>query len=113
MTQKDRTEIRDMIHDILSGWQAGTISREEVTNVSLKNIDGHLARLNGSVIEHSKLINENLPHSIAHCLQAKDIETLKENMVTEKAVKKTIYIGFGILATLIGIIWGISEIFFK
>ena len=38
------------------------------------------------------------------------IEDLKKNMVSERAVKKTLYIGFGIICTLIATIWGIMEI---
>jgi hypothetical protein len=31
-------------------------------------------------------------------------------MISERAVKKTLYIGFGIICTLIAAIWGIVEI---
>ncbi len=72
-----------------------------------------LDKLNGSVARHEKVIDENLPHNIAHCPQAQTIETLKNNMVTEKAVKKTIYVAIGILGTLIGIVFALFEIFSK
>lgn len=74
-------------------------------------VKGRLDKLNGSVARHEKVINENLPHSVNHCPQVKVIENLKDNMVTEKAVKKTIYIAFGIICALIGALWGIKEIF--
>jgi len=73
-------------------------------------IEKRLDRLNGSVAKHEKIINENLPHNIGHCPQAETIEDLKKNMVSEKAVKKTLYVGFGIICTLIAAIWGIMEI---
>ena len=109
MTIEERGEIRDMIHGILSGWHAETVAREEVTNVHLKNIEDHFRRLNGSVAKHEKTINENLPHSVVHCPQAIKIKELEDNMITSKVVKKTLYIGFGIVCTLIAALWGVME----
>lgn len=74
-------------------------------------VKGRLDKLNGSVARHEKVINENLPHNVNHCPQVKVIENLKDNMVTEKAVKKTIYIAFGIICALIGALWGVKELF--
>lgn len=78
---------------------------------NFREIKGRLDKLNGSVARHEKIINENLPHSVNHCPQVKVIENLKDNMVTEKAVKKTIYIAFGIICALIGALWGVKELF--
>ena len=113
MTQKDRGEVREMIHDVLSGWEANTVAREEITNMALIRIDKHLEKLNGTVERHENTITANLPHNISHCPQAETIQVLKANMISEKAVKKTIYTSVVILGTLIGIIWGIFEIFIK
>ena len=113
MTIEERGEVRDMIHDILSGWEANTVAREEITNISLVKIDKHLEKINNKVAEHEKTINTNLPHNISHCSQTEIIKTLTDNMITSKTVKKTVYIGFGIIATLVTILWGISEIYFK
>lgn len=77
---------------------------------NLIEIKGRLDKLNGSVARHEKVINEHLPHSIDHCPQVDVIEDLKKNMISERAVKKTLYIGFGIICTLIATIWGIMEI---
>jgi len=76
----------------------------------LSEFNLHLKELNGSVARHEKIINQNLPHNIAHCPQTETIEDLKKNMVTERAVKKTIYIGFGIICGLMTLIWTITEI---
>ena len=73
-------------------------------------VKGRLDKLNGSVARHEKVINEHLPHSIDHCPQVKAIEELQDNMITSKAVKKTLYIGFGIICTLIAALWGVIEI---
>jgi len=74
-------------------------------------VKGRLDKLNGSVARHEKVINENLPHNVNHCPQVKAIEELQGNMITAKAVKKTIYVGFGIICGLIGAAWGLIEIF--
>lgn len=73
-------------------------------------IKERLDKLNGSVARHEKVINENLPHNVNHCPQVKAIESLQENMITTKAVKKTIYVGFGIICALIAALWGVIEI---
>ena len=72
-------------------------------------IKGRLDKLNSSVAKHEKIINEHLPHSIDHCPQVRVIEGLQENMITSKAVKKTIYIGIGIICSLIAALWGVKE----
>lgn len=113
MTKEERTEIREMIHGMLSGWEANTISREEITNVRLGEISEHLKRINGSVAKHEKIISENLPHNITHCPQAERIKTLEENQITEKAVKKTLYIGFGIICALIAAGWAVVDILIR
>jgi len=79
----------------------------------LSEIKDRLRGMNNKIARHEKIINENLPHSIDHCPQVETIETLKENMVTTKSVKKTIYTSIIVLGVIISIIWGISEIFFK
>jgi hypothetical protein len=77
MTQKDRSEIREMIHGILSGWHATTTAQNDITNASLGEIKDHLVKINGKVAEHEKVINVNLPHHIALCPQRDAIEDLK------------------------------------
>ena len=77
MTQKDRSEIREMIHGILSGWHATTTAQNDITNASLGDIKDHLIKINGKVVEHEKIINVNLPHNIALCPQKDIIEELK------------------------------------
>lgn len=93
MTNKDRNEIKDMIHDILSGWHSETVAREEVTNMNLDSIKEHLKKINGKVSEHEKIINVNLPHNIALCPQRKIIMDLdmwrNSSMEVEKSNNKS------------------------
>jgi len=99
-----------MIHGMLSGWEANTISREEITNIRLGEISEHLKRINGTIAKHEKVINENLPHNITHCPQTERIKTLEDNQITTKAVKKTLYIGFTIICTLIAAVWAVIDL---
>ena len=81
MTAKERIEVKELLHDILSGWQARTDSQIEVTNNSLSNIEVHLEKINGKVSEHEKIININLPHNISLCPQNAIINDLKTSMI--------------------------------
>lgn len=58
MDIEERSEVRDMIHGILDGWQEATVQRENLIHKSLNSIDKHLAKLNGSVAEHTQEIQD-------------------------------------------------------
>lgn len=109
MDSTERTEVREMIHDVLSGWHAETVAREEVTNMLLKNINDHLGRINGSVARHEKIIIDNLPHTIANCPQNEKIQEIRDDMIT---IKTLIKIAVFVITTAITIFTG-YEIFFK
>jgi hypothetical protein len=72
-------------------------------------IKSRLDKLNGNVSRHETIINENLPHNISHCVQTETIKRLEENMITEKTIKKTIYILFGLICALIAAIIGVFQ----
>ena len=105
MTQQDRTEVREMIHGILSGWEASTVAREDLIHFSLKNIDNHLGKINGKVQEHEKIINTNLPHSIVNCPQDETIKEIRDNMVSGKAVRNAIMWSVGASCSLVTLIF--------
>jgi hypothetical protein len=90
MDLQERTEVREMIHGILSGWEAKTIAREELLNLSLKGISEHLKRINGSILKHENIINENLPHTTANCPQAKTINDIRDALIGDEAVAKAL-----------------------
>jgi hypothetical protein len=87
MTQKDRSEVREMIQGVLSGWHDSTVEREKLIYLSLNNIDSHLEKLNGKVSAHERTILENLPHSIAHCPQTGTIKEIRDAIIQEKGGK--------------------------
>ena len=104
MTQTDRTEVREMIHGILSGWHAATTAQNDMTNQSLERIEKHLVKLNGSVAEHERVILENLPHSIDHCPQAPVIKEIRDAVLEDKGSEKNKEVTWGRAAIFVGII---------
>jgi hypothetical protein len=110
MDAQERTEVRNMIHDILAGWHAETVAREELINLSLVNIKDHLGRINGSVAKHEKMINENLPHTTANCAQKATIQEIRDNMISTTAVKKMLFITVGATASIASIAFILYQI---
>lgn len=90
MTVQDRTEVREMIHGILSGWQAQTTAQNDVTNASLDKIEKHLVRINGSIASHEKIISANLPHNVSLCPQEPIIKEIRDKIISDTTVEKTV-----------------------
>lgn len=88
MTQNDRSEVREMIQGVLSGWHDATAEREKLIYLSLNNIDSHLEKLNGKVNLHEKTILKNLPHSIDHCLQVGTIKKIRDVVIENRGGKR-------------------------
>lgn len=89
METQERQEVREMIHGVLSGWEAATIAREELLNVNLTGIKEHLVKLNGSVAKHENIINGNLPHTIVNCAQKDIIQEIRDTILKDKDRVKT------------------------
>ena len=113
MTKTDREEVRQMLHDILSGPQARNESANIVTNIALKEISEHLGKINGKIMEHEIIIVKNLPHALVNCAQSETIREIRENLIGAKAVKKAIYKGVTLTGTIMAILFAIYEILTK
>jgi len=100
MNTEQRIQVREMLHDILAGYQAKNESAIDITNAQLKGINNRLDKLNGTVAENSKNIKDNLPRTTANCPQAENIEELKINMISGKVIKKAVITGITISGTL-------------
>ena len=111
MDKDQREQVREMLHDVLSGYHAKVDAQNTITNDALIRIDKKFEKLNGSVAEHGKIISDNLPHNVALCPQAKTIESLKENMISSRAIKTTIITSIGITGTLVTIIFLLFKLF--
>jgi hypothetical protein len=106
MTAKDKVEVREMMNDIFGN----TLHNIEE---HLKNSNGKLEIHEGKLEEHGRIINQNLPHNISHCAQVGTIEKLKEDMISAKAIRNYIIAAFGVMGTVIGVIYVLFEIFNK
>ena len=103
MDKDQREQVREMLHDVLSGYHAKVDAQNTITNDALIRIDKKFEKLNGSVAENRKVINENLPHTIDKCPQTEVIESLKVNMISGKAIKTAIISSVGVTGTLFAI----------
>lgn len=102
-----------MLHDILAGWQATNVAQADITNSGLAKIDTHLAKLNGKVAEHEKIINIHLPHTINDCVQSKTITEIRDNMVSAKSMQKTIRNSITATGGVISILFIIYKVFIE
>lgn len=120
MNREDREETRQMIQDLLTGLNAQMIARDDVINIRLDEILNNVKRINGTLekhdyvlSEHEKMIRANLPHTKAQCTQEERIKKIEAELLTEKTFKKTLYIGFGIIASMIAAGWAILDILMR
>jgi hypothetical protein len=102
-----------MLHDILSGWQAANTAQADITNAGLAKIDEHLTKLNGKVAEHEKIININLPHTINACAQKDTITEIRDNMVSGKAMRKTIITSVTLTGGIFSTLFIIYKVFIE
>ena len=113
MTQRDREEIRTMLHEVIDPWQNVVDRNDRETNIALNNIDNHLDKLNSKVAEHEKVINVHLPHTIQHCPQSAVIKVLEQDMVTGKRLKGIVISTIGAFAGLMSIAWLAYKLFIE
>ena len=110
METGERAEVRDMIHGILAGWNARTEAYMVTTNASLNEVNKHFENLNGSVARHEKIINQNIPHTIAQCPQVDNIKELRDNMVSTKTMNGFVWKIIAAMGVLFTIGFGFIEL---
>ena len=101
MTQQDRTEVREMIETTLGGWHSETVIREVTTNKALDKIEKHLGGINSKVQKHQTVLDQNLPHTVANCVQADTIQEIRDNMISRKAIITAVIIGIPLAAGIV------------
>jgi hypothetical protein len=87
MTAEDRTEVRTMLTDILAGPLEKINGQIKLVNSQLTDINVQTTKTNGTVTRHERLILENLPHTIVHCVQTKAIDQLREELIRGGTIK--------------------------
>ena len=113
MTKTQREEVKEMLHEVLQTYQVRNEAQHDMTNISLERIDKHLEKINGKVAEHEKVINIHLPHNTTHCPQKETIEHLRDNMISAKAIRRSIYAGIASAAALMSIFFIIYKVFIE
>lgn len=111
MDTQERTEVREMIIDILGGYHAEMKAQGQLTNLSLNSIDHRLDKLNGAVARHEKTIAENLPHTTANCAQKTVIQEIHDNMISTTAVRKMLVVAIGATGTIASVLFILYQIF--
>ena len=102
MTKEDHTEVGEVVHSIVGGYHAKVDAQNIVTNAALIEIKDHLKELNNKVASHEKIINQNLPHNIAHCTQTDTIQEIRDNLISRRAVITAFVVGIPLAAVIIG-----------
>jgi hypothetical protein len=113
MDPNERAEIREMISDLIAPLQTELIAQGKLTNLSLNSIDHRLDKINGSVSRHERIISENLPHTTANCAQKTTIQEIRDNMITGKAIKRTIIASITATASIFSVLFILYQIFIK
>ena len=117
MNSIDRSEIREMITGVLSGWHSDTVLREVTTNKALDNIEKHLGALNGKVLQHSKELEQLRVDGVNHivnCPVNPKVNQLAEELLEYKMFKKYPKLGVAVLSIALMLVFiNIFDIFHK
>ena len=101
---------RQLIEEMFKGQTHYLNAQFENVQDSFSAINARLDKLNGKVAEHEKIINQNVPHNISHCVQTKTIEEIRDNMITSKSLKRVSVTIIGSAASITAMVWIIIQI---
>jgi hypothetical protein len=112
MQIEERNEVREMLHEILSGYQALNESQYTVMDVKLDGINKRLDVLNGktqkTVDRVETLEKAEIVHYTAcpHAPKINDrIRQIEDNQLTTKSIRNWVLSTVAITSTIIGVIW--------
>lgn len=111
-TQKDREEIRTMLHEVIDPWQTVIDRNDRATNIALNNIDRRLDNLNSKVAKHEEVINKYLPPTASNCPNAAIIKTLETESSSDAKLKRFLFAAVTIIAGLLSSAWLVVKLFF-
>ena len=120
-------EIKEFIQNTMTGVNARIESKYEIIDLKLDGINEHLKTLNGKVAKHEKIINEAILEREKNrveqknffenrensCPINKEVQDLKQQTITAKALKKYNAKLFFISTTIIGIIIAVLGVWLK
>lgn len=91
MTAADEKKTRQIFADIIAPVLVQQSSDSKQTNIALLNIEGHLKKLNGTVAEHNKKIEELKLADVKHimeCPAMPKIEAISTDLTEYRLFKK-------------------------
>lgn len=116
MTAQDRTEIRQMLIDILSGQTEEMKGRYNVIHVNLTQIKEQTTKTNGRVSalekEVEKLKLSEAEHVLS-CPNDEKIRALQDNELSKKSIVRFFILSTAVAGTIVGIIATIIGLIIK
>jgi len=112
MTTDERREMREMLHEILSGYQALNESQYTVMDVKLDGINKRLDTLNGKTqktVERVEVLEKAEALHTVTCPNLTRIRTIEDNQLSVKSVKTWVISSVGIASLVVGIIFVIFK----
>jgi hypothetical protein len=114
MTNDDKKEIKEIIHDVICGYHAKIDAQNTITNSRLKTIDDHLKTLNGktekTIIRVTELEKKELVH-YNECPIIPKVRIIEDQLLSQTSVKKFMGIMFVSGVSIGGIIVGVLKLF--
>jgi DNA-binding ferritin-like protein len=104
---------KQLIEEMFRGQTKYLHAQFETIHENFDKVNNRLDKLNGKVAEHEKTLNQNIPHTVAHCAQSEVITDLRDNMVTSRGIKKVMIASITGASAVAGIIWVIFQAFIK
>lgn len=113
MNQEDRKEVKEMLHEILSGYQALNESQNYIVVEKLNGINCRLDVLNGKTQKTIDRVIDLEKSEVLHpltCPNLNRIRTLEDNQLSTKAIKKWIVGSIAITGGIMSILFIIFKI---
>ena len=104
MEKEDRTEVKEMLHDILSGYQALNESAFAVISSHLETIKEQTIKTNSRVNKSEDRLNALEVKEASHivtCPQAAKIDKIKESLLEYSFLVKYPKVAFFLIAFLV------------
>lgn len=107
MTEKDVKMIKESQQELIEHLTEVLDLKFELVNRKLDATIVQTTKTNGTIINHERRLTEierEIPHTISRCPQNQIIQTLRDEMITKKSIKRMFITMVAVLGGLIGIV---------
>jgi len=108
MNAQDKIEIKEILHDYVSGVMARVDSKFEIIDIKLDNIYDQTKKTNGRVT----VLEDKENNRMSTCPNVSKIRVLEDNALQTKSVKKWIVGTVSIFGILMSIVFILYKLFF-